>query len=72
MTRRTGDGSGVMVLVPPAAAAAREIDEAANAGMAILAPDGGERYARFWAWIEGVHPPEGGPRVWFMRRDPDR
>jgi hypothetical protein len=43
-----------------------------NAGMAILAPDGGERYARFWAWIEGVHPPEGGPRVWFMRRDPDR
>jgi GNAT superfamily N-acetyltransferase len=136
---RTDDGSGVMALVPPDGhAAAREIDEAANDGMANLTPDRGERYARFWAWIEAVHPPEphwlldqvavepsaqgrgigssmvghaielaarsglplfletgvarnvalyerlgfglmheadapgGGPRVWFMRRDPDR
>jgi GNAT superfamily N-acetyltransferase len=56
---RAADGPAVMALVPPdGAAAARAIDEAANAGMATLAPDGGERYARLWSWVEGVHPRE--------------
>ena len=26
--------------------------------MAALTPDGGERYARLWAWVERVHPRE--------------
>jgi GNAT superfamily N-acetyltransferase len=55
----TDDGLGVMALVPPDTdAAARAIDVAADAEMASLTPDGGERYARLWAWVEGIHPRE--------------
>ncbi len=55
----TDDGLGVMALVPPDGdTAARAIDEAADAEMAALTPDGGERYARLWAWVEGIHPRE--------------
>lgn len=55
----TDDGLGVMALVPPdGGPAARGIDEAAVAEMAALASDGGERYARLWAWVDGVHPGE--------------
>ena len=56
---RTDDGAGVMALLPPDGAAADgTIVDQVSAGVANLAPDGGERYGRFWAWVESVHPPE--------------
>ena len=61
---RTGDGVGVMALVPPDTEhQSHAIDAATEAGLAGLASDGGERYVRMWAWIEGCHPAE---RHWLL------
>jgi len=54
---RTGDGLGVMSLIPPdSGARQRQIDILVARAMKAITPDGGERYARFWAWIEAGHP----------------
>lgn len=58
------DGAGVIALVPPEGDDRyHEIDEVIAAGMAFLTPDGGARYARFWAWVEACHPAE---RHWLL------
>lgn len=133
----TVDGLGVMSLLPPATAEReQQIAVAIAPALAALTLDGGERYERFWAWIDSMLPlephwlldqvavepgaqgrgiggamlrfaieraerdglplvletgvpgnvplyerfgfrvvheadaPDGGPRIWFMRRDP--
>ena len=54
---RTDDGLGVMSLIPPGGRErAHEIDIVVAGAMAAITPDGGERYGRFWAWIEGCLP----------------
>jgi GNAT superfamily N-acetyltransferase len=53
------DGAGVIALIPPGSdQRAQAIDEIVVTGMAALTPDGGRRYAAFWAWIEACHPHE--------------
>ena len=52
-------GDGVMALIPPRSEdRTRAIDEASVRGMADLTPDEGQRYERFWEWIERRHPDE--------------
>jgi GNAT superfamily N-acetyltransferase len=61
---RTEDGLGVMSLIPPGGGDhAQEIDLAVAGAMAAITPDSGERYARFWAWIEACLP---GERHWLL------
>jgi GNAT superfamily N-acetyltransferase len=60
----TADGLGVMSLLPPASTEReREIGAAIAPAIAALTPDGGERYERFWAWIDATLP--SGPR-WLL------
>jgi GNAT superfamily N-acetyltransferase len=57
-------GLGVMSLIPPdGAKRANEIDVVVAGAMGALTPDAGERYGRFWEWIEAGHPPE---RHWLL------
>jgi len=53
------DGLGAMSLLPPGSAEwEQEIGAAIAPAIAALTPDGGERYERFWAWIDSTLPPE--------------
>jgi uncharacterized protein YhfF/ribosomal protein S18 acetylase RimI-like enzyme len=55
----TEDGLGVMTLLPPGSAAREaELAVAMAPALAVLAPDGGERYDQFWAWIWSMTPNE--------------
>ena len=61
---RAEDGLGVMSLLPPdSGERAHELDIVMADAMATLTPDGGQRYGRFWEWIEAGHPPE---RHWLL------
>ena len=61
---RAGGGLGVMSLIPPGGGErAHEIDLDVAGAMAAITLDGGERYGRFWAWIEGCLPVE---RHWLL------
>jgi GNAT superfamily N-acetyltransferase len=61
---RAAGGLGVMALIAPdCSERSAEIDVIVAGGMAGITPDGGERYARFWEWIEGCHP---GERHWLL------
>jgi GNAT superfamily N-acetyltransferase len=54
-----GDGQGVMSLLPPGSTdREQEIGLAIAPAVAVLTPDGGERYERFWTWIATMLPPE--------------
>ncbi len=56
---QAADGLGVMTLLPPGSSAREEELAAATApSLAALAPDGGKRYERFWAWIWSMVPGE--------------
>lgn len=53
------DGLGAMSLLPPATVERElEIGGAIAPAIATLTPDDGERYERFWAWIDSTLPPE--------------
>ena len=53
------DGLGVMSLLPPGTVEReQEISIAIAPALAALTPDGGERYERFWAWIDSTLPSE--------------
>jgi uncharacterized protein YhfF/GNAT superfamily N-acetyltransferase len=55
----THDGLGVMTLLPPGSAAREEALAAEMVPvLAVLFPDGGERYDRFWDWIGSMTPDE--------------
>jgi predicted N-acetyltransferase YhbS len=61
---RAEDGLGVMSLIPPdSGARQRHTDSLVARAMRAITPDGGQRYARFWAWIEAGHPAE---RHWLL------
>jgi uncharacterized protein YhfF len=56
---QAADALGVMTLLPPGSAAREEELAAATApAIAMLSPDGGERYERFWAWTWSMLPDE--------------
>jgi len=53
------DGLGVMSLLPPRSSEREPwIGEAIAPAIGALTPDGGSRYERLWAWIDGTNPPE--------------
>lgn len=69
---QAGGGLGAMSLIPPdGGEGSHEIDTLMARAMAAITPDGGERYGRFWAWIEGCHPAERHWLLDMLAVDPD-